>query len=75
MTIDDIHAHLKAGHEAALVTYVRVTVLDKRHVDYIRADGAGFSRVDIRFQEEYWFKRRLINAVTRERICRLTLSV
>ncbi len=42
LTIDEIHAHLKAGHEAALVTYVRVTVFDHRHVDYIRADGTGF---------------------------------
>ncbi len=42
MTIDQVHDHLKAGHEVTLVTYTRTTVLDKRHVDYIRADGNGF---------------------------------
>jgi hypothetical protein len=41
-TIQEIHEHLKAGHEVALCTYTRVTVLDSRHVDYIRADGNGF---------------------------------
>jgi hypothetical protein len=41
-TIEQIHNHLKAGHEVALVTATRVTVFDKRHVDYIRADGKGF---------------------------------
>ena len=41
-TIQEVHAHLLAGHEVALVTYTRVTVLDARHVDYIRADGDGF---------------------------------
>jgi len=40
-TIQEIHDHLKAGHEVALVTYTRVTVLDKRNIDYIRADGRG----------------------------------
>jgi hypothetical protein len=44
MTIQEIHDHLKAGNEVALVTYTRITVFDKRHIDYIRADarGAGF---------------------------------
>jgi hypothetical protein len=32
-TIQEIHEHLKAGHEVALCTYTRVTVLDARHVD------------------------------------------
>jgi hypothetical protein len=41
-SIQDIHNHLRAGNEVALVTYTRVTVLDSRHVDYIRADGNGF---------------------------------
>ena len=41
-TIEQIHAHLKAGNEVALCTYTRVTVLDSRHADYIRADGNGF---------------------------------
>lgn len=42
MTIEQIHEHLRAGHEAALVTYTRTTVFDHRHVEYIRADGKGF---------------------------------
>jgi hypothetical protein len=41
-TIEQIHEHLKAGNEVTLVTYTRTTVLDSRHVDYIRADGNGF---------------------------------
>jgi hypothetical protein len=41
-TIAEIHEHLRAGHEAALMTYTRTTVLDSRHVNYIRADGNGF---------------------------------
>lgn len=41
-TLEQIHEHLKAGNEVALLTYTRITVLDSRHVDYIRADGQGF---------------------------------
>jgi hypothetical protein len=40
--IDDIHAHLKAGGQIAVVTYGRTLKLTKRHVDYIQADGAGY---------------------------------
>jgi hypothetical protein len=40
--IQEIHEHLRAGNEVALVTYTRVTVFDSRHVGYIRADGDGF---------------------------------
>jgi hypothetical protein len=41
VTITEVHEHLKAGHEVALLTYTRCTVMDKRHVDYIRADADG----------------------------------
>jgi hypothetical protein len=38
--IEKVHAHLKAGHEVACITYTRCTIMDKPlHVDYIRADG------------------------------------
>lgn len=41
--IDQIHSHLKAGHEVALITYTQCTVMDKPlHIDYIRADGNGY---------------------------------
>jgi hypothetical protein len=41
--IAKIHAHLKAGHEVALITYTHCTIMDKPlHVDYIRADGNGY---------------------------------
>ena len=40
--IDAIHAHLRAGHEIAIVTYGHCAVLDSKHVDYIRADGNGY---------------------------------
>jgi hypothetical protein len=42
MTIEQIHNHLRAGHEAALSTHTRTTVFDARHLNYIRADGNGF---------------------------------
>jgi hypothetical protein len=40
--IDAIHAHLRAGHEIAIATYAKCTVLGIKHVDYIRADGQGY---------------------------------
>ena len=41
-TIAEIHEHLKAGNEVALLTAYKTTIFDQRHVDYIRADGNGF---------------------------------
>ena len=41
-TIEQIHSHLKAGNEVALLTAYKTTIFDKRHLDYIRADGNGF---------------------------------
>ncbi len=42
MNIDQIHEHMKSGHEVALCTYTRTTVMDMRHLTYIRADGNGY---------------------------------
>ena len=41
MSITEIHNHLQAGNEVALVTYTRCSVMDKRHVAYIRQDKDG----------------------------------
>jgi len=40
--IDAIKAHLADGNEIAIVTYGHLTVLDRRHIDYIRADGSDY---------------------------------
>jgi hypothetical protein len=40
--IDAIRAHLSAGNEIAIVTHGPALALDKRHVEYIRADGDGY---------------------------------
>ena len=44
MNIEQIHSHLAAGNEVALLTAYRTTLFDKRHLTYIRADkdGKGF---------------------------------
>lgn len=40
--IAEIHAHLEAGNEVVCATYGRIEIMDKRHVEYIRADGKGY---------------------------------
>jgi len=42
--IAEVHAHLNAGNEVAIVTYTRTQVLTKKNVGYIRqaADGKGY---------------------------------
>lgn len=39
--IDAIKAHLASGNQVAILTAYKTTTLDKRHLDYIRADKDG----------------------------------
>jgi hypothetical protein len=37
-----IRDHLRDGNEIAIATYTKCTVLDAKHIDYIREDGLGY---------------------------------
>jgi len=37
--IDDIRNHLQAGNEILIRTHTHITILGKKHVDYIHADS------------------------------------